>query len=233
MTTSRLATIAEQIGAEHRIELDLNTVVLRATGPARWDVYGTGDHDGRLYGTITAVDPGDEGEVEYRFALRHHTARAASDTNLYDAVDTLVSDWPDDTEPADQIDVAMRALDTAGEILTDRNTAWSGDYETLLAKLGKLARRMTGVFDHLHGQAMVIAAELDSPTWGKMAEQTADAAHECTLVTMVAESAAGSAERAQAGTPAHIAQQIVATYGAARDAEACAGRTAAARGGER
>lgn len=233
-TSARLAEIAKQIGREHHITFDLETVVLRATGPTRWDVYGTGEVDGRLYGTITAVDPDpDSGEVEYRFTLRDHTPRGGTDTNLYEAVHTLVSDWPNDTDPAEQADVAIRALDTLAEILTDRNTAWSGDYALALAKLGQLSRRMTAVFDHIHGQAMVIAAERDSTAWGRMAELTADAAHECTLVTMVAESAAGAAGSAQANTPAEVAQYLVNTYGAARNVEACAGRTAAERGAGR
>jgi hypothetical protein len=221
-----LAAAVAKLGAEHRIEFDIETVVLRATGPYRWDVCGINEYEGRVYGSVAATD-GPAG-VLWRYTLRNFHGQEFARLSLDDAVNEIVSDWPEEVDPIELIARAEALLDTAGVLLNDRHHQWSADYATLLGQLAGVMRTLGAIHDHVHEVAMVFAADRDSAAWGRVAELAADTAAACGLLVEQNEHSrdlAGNGLR-EFG-PADHARGLLAPYFAARAAEACAGHTAA------
>ncbi|MBT2226274.1 hypothetical protein [Nonomuraea sp. NEAU-A123] len=222
----QLTAAAESLGAEHRIELDLQTVVLRATGPHRWDVCGAEDYEGRVYGSVTASD-GPAG-VLWRYTLRNYAPHEFARPDLDTAVEEIVSDWPEEVDPIELVARAEALLDTVEMLLNDRHHQWNADYATLLGQLAGVIRKVGAVHDHVHNVAMVFAADRDSAVWGRVAELSADTAAACAVLL---EQNQKMREAARGGllefTPADNARGLLVPYFAAREAEACTGRTAA------
>lgn len=220
-----LAEMVKTLGAEYSLDVDEQTVVLRATGPYRWDVHGIGEYEGRVYGTVTAVDEG--GFVMWRYPLRKQSAVFSRHT-LVVAVRDLVEDWPHNVDPIDLATQTEGLLDTLELVLNDPAARWSADYETLLERLAAATSKLGVAHDHVHNIAIVLAADHDSHAWGTVAEQSADTADACgKLAALTLETSKAAGEALRGHTSRVFARGLLSAYWAARRVEACAGRTGA------
>ncbi|KAA9379715.1 hypothetical protein F5972_08675 [Microbispora cellulosiformans] len=191
---AELRRVAEQVGPFHRVLVDGVAYELRATGPYRWDVHGTGAHTDRVYGSVRAT--GSPHGVVWRFGLRSYVGQDVGRRYLASAIRDMVADWPAAVDPLELAARAEATLDRLVTTLNDPAAGWSGDYAALLDRLSGAATHMGAVFEHANLVGVRLEDDHDVEDFGRMAERAAVAAHQVGAAAAHAADAGGAARTA-------------------------------------
>ncbi|MEZ0076370.1 hypothetical protein [Planotetraspora sp. GP83] len=219
---AELRRVADQIGPFHRVPVDGVAYELRATGPYRWDVHGTGEHADRVYGSIRATSS--PHGVVWRFGLRSYVGQDVGRHYLANAIRDMVADWPDTVDPLELAARVEAMLGRLATTLNDPRAGWSGHYAALLDRLSGAAKHMGAAFEHTNQVGIHLEDDHDVEDFGRMAERAAVAAHHADAAALHAADAGKAARDALALLPREaFVRGLLTAYFAAARAEIPAG----------